>query len=291
MAGLLITAPRASAVSTIHVNCSRQDLQAKIDLASPGSIRVITATCHGNFHLAQDMTLKGTKSATLDGDDTGTTLAITGTPTVHLIGLIVTGGLAPAGGGINKAGGRLTLDHVTVEFNLATGQDTQGGGILSQAGSLRLTDSAVVHNRALSSRSGGASATGGGIHSMGQLTIIGSVLDANRAVAISSGNNSLARGGGISEGPETLTVSNSHIDGNHLFASGPLGAGAVGGGIDEASPSLSIADSTLSKNVATASGAPGAEVDGGGLAGGFNAGSISHSRFVGNVLSAESSGG
>ena len=32
-AGLVITAPRASAVSTIHVNCSRQDLQAKIDLA------------------------------------------------------------------------------------------------------------------------------------------------------------------------------------------------------------------------------------------------------------------
>src|SRR5437588_5488134 len=193
-----VMAPAASAA--IHVHCPGQDLQNKIGSATPGSTLLITGTCHGNFQVAQDLTLQGDPSATLDGDDTGSTLTITGTRIVHLIGLTITGGVAASGGGINRPGdGVLTLRRVTVDYNLAFDPaSAKGGGIYAGTGKLRLTSSSVVHNRVLALNSAAAFANGGGISSGGPVTVIGSAVGSNRADARSSSANASASGAGIS---------------------------------------------------------------------------------------------
>src|SRR5206468_3163562 len=105
----------------------------KITAASPGDTLKIKGTCLGNFTVDKNLTLQGNTTATLDGNDLGTVLTISGTPTVHLIDLLITGGLsATNGGGIDHAGGPLTLRRVTVQDNEAM----SGGGIYSGAGAL-----------------------------------------------------------------------------------------------------------------------------------------------------------
>jgi hypothetical protein len=142
--------------STINVNCSTQSLQSKINSAPAGSTLLIKGTCLGNFVVDKNLTLKGDPTATLDGNDAGTTLAIPNVHTVHLIGLTITGGLASLGAGINRpSGGVLTLSKVAVQFNLASGTSVAGGGgIVAGNGQLVLTKSQVVGNRAVASGSG-----------------------------------------------------------------------------------------------------------------------------------------
>src|SRR6266508_4425884 len=132
-AAIGVASPGAHA-ATLSVNCGLGgDLQAKIGAAAPGSTILVKGTCFGNFSIAgTTLTLKGNPAATLDGSDAGSVLTITGASTVHLIGLSITGGLAPTGGGIKQGGGGLlTLFKVSVHDNLATGFTAQGGGIYS----------------------------------------------------------------------------------------------------------------------------------------------------------------
>jgi nitrous oxidase accessory protein NosD len=72
-AGVLVIGSPASA-ATITVNCSSQNLQTKINAAAAGSTLLIKGTCVGNFTVDKNLTLKGNPSATLDGNDSGTTL-------------------------------------------------------------------------------------------------------------------------------------------------------------------------------------------------------------------------
>jgi nitrous oxidase accessory protein NosD len=146
----LVVPPATAFAATINVNCSTQSLQTKIDSAPGGSTLLITGTCIGNFILDKNLTLKGNPSATLDGNDSGTTLTAPSTHTVHLIALRITGGSASTGAGINRAGAgtrALTLNGVTVSGNVASGTTAQGGGIFIDGGSLVLTNSHVINNR------------------------------------------------------------------------------------------------------------------------------------------------
>src|SRR5436309_2071719 len=99
--------PGPAWASTVHVDCSKQKLQAKINAVPAGSTLLVSGTCVGNFILRKRLTLQGSPEATLDGDQTGSTLALTGSPTVHLTKLIITRGLATQGGGIKAQGGTL----------------------------------------------------------------------------------------------------------------------------------------------------------------------------------------
>ena len=253
-----VMAPAASAA--IHVHCPGQDLQNKIGSATPGSTLLITGTCHGNFQVAQDLTLQGDPSATLDGDDTGSTLTITGTRIVHLIGLTITGGVAASGGGINRpSDGVLTLRRVTVDYNLGFGQSlASGGGIDSGTGSLKLTASKVIHNRAVAMNSGTtvamgrATASGGGIAAQGKVTLVGSTIGSNRAAARSADAEAMVFGAGILMGDAPLEVSSSNFKRNSGYAKGKVGGSALGGGVFVNSlSSLSIEKSTFTGNSMT----------------------------------------
>jgi hypothetical protein len=292
---------------TINVNCSTQNLQTKINAAPPGSTLLIKGTCIGNFLVNKNLTLKGNPSATLDGNDSGTTLSAPDTHTVHLIALTVTGGSAVVGAGILRAGvghQLLTLDHVTVKSNVASGTSSaQGGGIATQGGPLTLTDSAVIQNRAFaSSSSGAATAVGGGILANGSLTLVRSTLSSNRAVAVSSVDNATAVGGGVigSSGAANLVLKSSHVDGNHATATTSTAAAsksatAIAGGIDWSSTGdLVVQSSTMSGNIATSSSTAGSNtavsIGGGGVAS-FDLGTASGWTLANDQAGATSSGG
>ena len=86
-----------TAGAAIHVNCSHQNLQTKIDNAAPGSTLEIKGTCKGQFGIGKSLKLVGDPSATLDGNQGGLTLHIAGlgaTP-VTLSHLVVTGAWSP----------------------------------------------------------------------------------------------------------------------------------------------------------------------------------------------------
>src|SRR4051812_41865482 len=175
--GLVLAAPAPGArAATPSVNCNAGgDLQAKIDAVASGATILVKGTCLGNFQIAaKGLTLKGNPTATLDGNDLNTTLSINASgKAVHLAGMTITGGAAAVGAGIDKSAGTLTLDHVTVTGNLATG-DTgipQGGGIFSAAGSVTVTNSLVSANRVLATGAATFGIGGGLDVNNGKLTI------------------------------------------------------------------------------------------------------------------------
>jgi hypothetical protein len=294
VAGLLALGPAAEA-ATINVNCSTQSLQAKIESAPAGSTLLVKGTCIGNFSFAKTLTIEGSPTATLDGDDAGPVLSITGIHPAHLIALTITGGLSGSGAGIHHQGnGPLTLDKVTVERNLATGFSfAQGGGIFSNGGALKLTGSSVVDNRSLAAAPGaGNEADGGGIYSVGALTLVGSTVSSNRATATSTGA-AVAQGGGIFQMDGPISVTSSHVDLNRATSLPSGFGGARGGGMyaTASSSAMSIVKSSFDGNVLTASSTSGATVAfGGAVNGTFDHGAVSASTFAGNQLSASSPG-
>ncbi len=298
MVGLLTAAlvgvgsPGVSA-DTLSVNCDTGgSLQAKIGAAGPGDTILVKGTCFGNFSIAgTPLTLKGNPAATLDGTDSGSVLTITGNPTVHLIRLTITGGVFPTGAGINKQGsGTLTLNKVSVRDNLAAFvTHVSGGGIYSEAGTLTLTSSSVVRNRALGRGDPSAIAEGAGIYSGGPLTLQGSTVSSNRTAAISTGVLSAAAyGGGIHvSGAAAVKLTSSHVDGNRVLAKAASGEFAEGGGLYMISnEDLSITSSTVSGNSLTTSDASSSTgvAYGGGVYVQAPSAKVSGSKLLGNRL-------
>jgi fibronectin-binding autotransporter adhesin len=296
---VLIGSPALAA--TINVNCSTQNLQTKINSAPPGSTLLIKGTCIGNFTVNKNLTLKGNPSATLDGNDAGSTLTIPGVHTVHLFALTITGGSSVVGAGIDHSGsggGVLTLNAVTVRNNFASGTAfAEAGGIFSNSGSVRLTASDVLGNRAVASNpSGGATAIGGGIVSNGPLALLGSTVSSNRATASSPGAGVTAVGGGVLGGTGSLIVISSHVDANHASAIAAGQAVAIAGGIDWSSSGddMLVQASTMSGNVisaTTTAGTDGATAVGGAIVASFDMGKLLGSAFANNQATAASVGG
>src|SRR6266516_5313319 len=218
LAGILIALVLGTVVAlampanaSIAVNCASQNLQMKIMSASAGSTLLVKGTCNGNFTVNKVLTIEGNPSATLDGDDSGSVLTVTGSPTVHLLALTIPGGLAPQGAGIDvTSAGTVTLKKVKIQDNLAFDPSTaQGGGIYSAGGSLGVTASSIVENRALASGASTATAEGGGIWTAGPLSLSGSTVGSNRATARSSGGSTTAEGGGVDATGGTLKTTSS----------------------------------------------------------------------------------
>jgi hypothetical protein len=283
-----LAAPPASA-ATIAVHCATQNLQTKINSAAPGASLSITGTCHVNATINKDITLQGNPTATLDGDDLGSTITISGTPSVHLTHLVVTGGRSSQGGGIDIVGGTVTLLHMTVQDNLAEGSSAQGGGIYN-AGALKVVQSTIAHNRADATHTGNAAdGDGGGIESTGSLKVSGSSISSNRATANATNGGGGAFGGGILEEGGVLTVTSSHFTDNHVeVAADMFDVSGYGGAIADVSTSATatITSSTLDQNavVAVGHGAASAGAGGGALLLGVKTATVKSSTITGSSV-------
>jgi fibronectin-binding autotransporter adhesin len=293
MVAVLVAVASPAQAGTINVNCPAMNLQNKIDAAPGGSTLLITGTCVGNFTVDKTLTLKGNPSATLDGNQAGTTLSITD-HTVHLVALTIIHGSAVAGAGIHReGGGGLSLKRVIVRDNVAAGPFfAEGGGIDAGSAPLTLTASRVVHNLALATGDSSAEALGGGIVSH-RLTLTGSTVSFNRAVAKATNGDAFAEGGGVF-GVGTFSASSSHLDGNHASAIG-ASAAASGGAVRSGQSGvedITIQNSTASGNVALAQSGPGlAEAKAGAVWARFADGIISGSTIENNHATARSDGG
>jgi hypothetical protein len=298
----LAVAPGAAS-ATFKVNCASQNLQNRINAVPAGSVLLVKGTC-APVTIDKTITIDGNPTATISAAGAGRPVLITGSATVRLLDLRLTGGKVTGtialGGGILHAGGPLTLVRVVVAANRveATGgvaSTALGGGIYSQGGTIRLVRSSVQGNVATAT-GGSAGAGGGGIGKTGALILEGTRVSGNRVRSESATGNVSASGGGIVVGGGILRITGSHVDGNVATAvgMGPVtGATAVGGALELSSiTTLTIAGSTLSANRAVSMLAGGTALAEGGAINGFTqAGSIRNTVLNGNQARSTSSGG
>jgi hypothetical protein len=133
-------------------------------------------------------------------------------------------------------GGSVTLSGLSISGG---GAVAQGGGILAQNASLTLKSTRVSSN--ITSQSGAGIFTQGGT-----LTLQSSTVSNNR-----SSNSTMAFGGGIVALDTNVTLTNSSVSENSLYAYNQQTLGAVeasGAGIFAEGGSLTVTGSTLSGN-------------------------------------------
>jgi hypothetical protein len=299
MIAIVVVAAPASA-TTITVDCSHASLATAISSAPSDATLKISGVCTGNFVVDRNLTLTGLPTAKLNGAGSGSTLSIFGFHAVHLSHLSIVGGVAHDGGGIQfTGGGLLTLDHVTVSGNSATGGTTpgaaHGGGIdVKDPAFVTLTNSTVKHNHVSVSGANAETATGGGLYVQGQLTITDSTVKGNTASGTSNNNAGIGEGAGIGASG-SLILTGATVTGNQATGTGPQFGLAHGGGIywiPFQYDALNVIDSTVASNVASASTPGEADAFGGGLftfANGASAANIHGSTFDGNQATATSS--
>jgi nitrous oxidase accessory protein NosD len=209
------------------------------------------------------------------------------------------------GGGI-FSNGELTLTRVTVAGNRVgtrpgaapVASDAEGGGIFA-TGPLTVTDSRIAGNASIAEAPNGHDATAGGIfHFAGALILRRTTVTGNRVVLHSTWPASVAQGiigGGVFvDDQSTATIEGSHITGNELLATNPVGdAIAFSGGV-HGNGRVILRDSDVSHNRVTAVAPAGshgrASADSG--MGNFNMPSeITRTRLVGNVVTARAGDG
>jgi hypothetical protein len=206
--------------------------------------------------------------------------------------------------------GTMTLDDTTVSDNHASGAQSDGGGIVDEAGaSLLLRNSTVTGNSASAPAPTGRFASGGGIFvdTGATLAIDGSSVSGNRASLANSfphpypeqdGNsdlaNAFAAGIFLSDGA-SATISHSHLDHNGVTVDGPTGEpfGADAAICACGNSPLTLDHDTLDGNTVTVnvlsttdsgpSGFSALEADGD-IA-------IDHTRFSGNAITVSATAG
>jgi CSLREA domain-containing protein len=151
--------------------------------------------------------------------------------TVAINGVTIRNGSTSRGGGGITNAGMLALTETTVSNNTAT--NASGGGI-HNSGTLVLDNSSVLANSMVADEEdlGG----GGGIYSSGTLSITDSIVSDNSAVGSFGG-----AGGGITNDGGTATLARSAVSGNTTF---------VGGGIFNRGGQLTVENSSISNNTA-----------------------------------------
>jgi hypothetical protein len=143
----------------------------------------------------------------------------------QVVGLIIVGGLAANGGGIDNLG-TLTITNSTIYNNSATlGLFGHVGGGILNGGTLTVTDSTIANNSA---------SFGGGIANGGTATVTNCTIDEN---SVGSGNAGGIGNSGI------LTLTNSTIANN---------SGGAGGGIDnDGNGTITVTNCTIAYNSAS----------------------------------------
>ena len=203
------------------------------DVTLPGThITDVSASFGGTYGAADDLL-----------DDNSRVLDFTGSGTLNLSGLTVTGGRAIgslSGGGISTDSGNVFLTSSTVSGNKGIGR---GGGILTLSGDVSLVSSIVSLNS--SQRNGGGIFT-----SSGNVSLTSSTVSDN-----SSGNGTSGEGGGIYTSSGSVSLISSTVSGNTT-----TGRRGSGGGIHTSTGDVSLTSSTVSGNSTS-----GSSSDGGGI--------------------------
>ncbi|MDM4719037.1 right-handed parallel beta-helix repeat-containing protein [Micromonospora sp. WMMA1363] len=157
------------------------------------------------------------------------------------------------------AGGRLTLDGLTLRGGHSA-PDTDGGALLVRpGGTATVTHSAIVDN------TGGRD--GGGIANLGKVTIKNSAIARNDAERL---------GGGL-HNTNSATVTTSRIADNTTTTDGGAGIASIAG-------ELLVHDSTISGNSTALTGAAGIGIGPG------SAATVTHSRITDNTAAEEGGG-
>jgi hypothetical protein len=226
--------------------CAFTSVQAAINAAHNGQTIVIApGTYHENVHVdaatATPLTLlaqgggrtedddrddedRDFDRVTINGDQRGSVLTIAAAHTVRLIGLRLTNGAAPNGGGIANEGGTLWVINGLLDRNRATGTGLTaqgfGGGLFNNNGTLSVVSTRITANTAAR----GAGVVTGSPSGTGSATLQRTRVDHNVAGA--------AAGGVLNCG--TLDVTSSQIRDNRagqgagLTNCGPIASGAFG---------------------------------------------------------------
>jgi hypothetical protein len=287
---------------TVVVKCARQSLQKAINAAPARAKLLVSGTCHGQFTDSKSLTIKGNPKATLSGDAAGTVLTISGHPLVRLESVAVSSGRGVRGAGISaRHGASLSLDHVTMNDDEATGVVAAGGGAIDMQGHGRLTvtDSVFTGNVAVVDGAGSQqpqTAEGGAIwYSAATVTITGSRFTRNLAAATSSDAATTAFGGAIA-GQGRLTVTSTVFTANKVSARDGGSSNEVAGGgavyVEHASPSTVISTSTFTDNELLGQGIDIVDLSGGAVSVdpiGVSTLKVTDTRFTHTSLSATSS--
>jgi hypothetical protein len=236
---LVVSATPSTAATEVSVDCGAgANLQAAINAAKPGSILVVSGTCHGSFTVGKNLVLKGASAAVLDAQRTGATLTVTAGK-VRVTRMTITGGLSDDVGGVLNLG-TLTLVRDTVSGNESGEGGTETGGIEND-GTLVMQRSFVAGNR---------SEDIGGIWNTGTATLDQTTVGPNRGSAITStgsftltdstvtGNSGTYNGGIVNVG--VMAVLRSTIANNNAFNGD--GAGIANGG------TVTVVQSTIAGN-------------------------------------------
>ncbi len=248
-------------------------VQQAVDAASSGDTVKVAGTCIGvqnraglmqTVYISKSLTLEGghtesdwtlepdpdTYTTTLDADDGGRVVLISGTIDVSLDSLFLTGGVADAGGGI-YSNGALTLTNSTIYSNTAKGF---GGGMYTRYFSPTLNSVDFTSNLA---ENGGGLYIDRGNSTMNSVNFTGNKatndgggLGINRGSSIMTNvnftdNMATSDGGGLEISSGSSIMTNVNFTGNM--------AEYCGGSNNDQSPCL-MTNLTFTKNTATSLG-------------------------------------
>jgi len=183
---------------------------------------------------------------------TGSGGGISSNGSITATGGVISGNTAPTGGGIFNDAGTVDVVGATITGNTAT--EGSGGGLITSAGTVTLTDTVLSTNQ--------ASNTGGGLaQGMGTVTLVGCTV---------AGNSASNGGGGIGGGDNLSVASSLVMDNTAPFGAGIASGTATvitattvsgndasvsGGGILNGGGSVNVAGSLISGNTAVQDGA------------------------------------
>jgi hypothetical protein len=204
-----------------------------------------------NVLLTRDVEIRGRGEVEWTGQE-GRSIVEVRAGVVVLANLSITGGVAPAGAGVSNAGS-LTLDHVTVNANLAIGDGPRGAGI-ANSGDLVLLSSAVERN-VITIGQDSTMVTprvlrGAGIYSKGgSVRLSDSKLQGNGISEQDSTAVVLLGGGLYADEARVVIEAESFISGNFLNVTGGFNSiAADGAGIYQVAGELRVTDSHLVAN-------------------------------------------
>jgi hypothetical protein len=238
--------PTTHTVNVLHdVTVADGDLTLREAVAQAASGDTIVFSVTGRVELSQgeitigtEITIDGNVTSpdngsdvTVDGNDASRVFSVTGSGTLNIDSLNITGGqagLANGGAVLVAAGGVVTVDHSAL-----TGNAADEGGAIYTAGTATISDSVLSDND--------TNTGGGGLANVGTAYLNGSTVATNTA-------NDKA-GGIYNDG--MLTVTNTTISGNQQFFSDgfpdlPLRGG--GGAFNDVNGTMIVTGATISAN-------------------------------------------
>lgn len=160
LAGLVLYQPfvtlQAATITVCASGCDQTDVQAAIDIASPGdTVQIDGGVYPANLTIAKDITLQGqsAEQTILDGQQKGTVVNISTVSTVELRGLTVRNGAVGIGdagrfgGGIYNKGNLTIADCIVTDNHLNLFGLDFGGGIAND-GNMDIVRSTISNNSA-----------------------------------------------------------------------------------------------------------------------------------------------